>query len=331
MYTPRENFLRTLKGENPDRLVNEWEPFALIMNDPVMKFARGNRKKGSTTLDKWGTTICWPADQHGAMPHVTEETKVLKDITRWRDYVNVPDLVANATDWTDALATVATVDRNEKLIMGFMGTGIFEQAHFLMGFEDTLCNLLMEPEAMHELLEVIFEYRLTYAKLLVENLKPDIILSHDDWGEKTKLLMSAELWREFFKPLYAKLYGYMKENGVIVMHHADSHLEAIVEDMVDIGVDVWQGALPQNNLPKIQKQLNGRMVLMGGIDAAITDVSNWSEDVIRAEVRRACDEYAPGGGFIPCVTYGAPGTIYGEVDGIVKDEISKCSPKYFPY
>jgi hypothetical protein len=36
-----------------------------------------------------------------------------------------------------------------------------------MGFEDTLVNFLLEPEAMHELAEAIGAYRMEYAKLIV--------------------------------------------------------------------------------------------------------------------------------------------------------------------
>lgn len=32
----------------------------------------------------------------------------------------------------------------------------------------------------------------------------------------------------------------MKDHGVIVMHHADSFMEPIIEDMVDLGIDIWQ-------------------------------------------------------------------------------------------
>ena len=35
-----------------------------------------------------------------------------------------------------------------------------------MTFEDTLTNFLLEPEAMHELIDAICEYRLTYMKLI---------------------------------------------------------------------------------------------------------------------------------------------------------------------
>ena len=49
-------------------------------------------------------------------------------------------------------------------------------------------NFLLEPEAMHELIDVICEYRLTYMKLVVEHLHPDCIVSHDDWGAKDSCL-----------------------------------------------------------------------------------------------------------------------------------------------
>lgn len=318
-----------MKGTDPDRLVNQYQPFVPIMNDPVGRYTRGNRVRGITSKDRWGTTIVFPEDQFAAMPHVTATDKVVPDITEWQKSVRVPDLTANCTDWTDALEAASKVDRNESMVMAFMGTGLFEQLHFLMGFEDTLVNFLAEPESMHELIEVVAEYRYTYAKLLVENLKPDIILSHDDWGSKTSLFMSPGIWREFIKPYYAKMYGMMHDHGVLVMHHADSYLMNIIDDLPEIGIDIWQGVLPQNNIPEIQSRLGGKLTLMGGIDAAIVDRKDATEEEIRAEVRRCCDAYAPGGHFIPCMTYGLSGSIFPHVDPIIADEIDKYSAKFF--
>lgn len=331
MYSIKENFLRTIKGDNPDRIVVQWEALNPIMTDPCNTFARGNRKRGTNSVDRWGTHISWPEDQPAAMPHITEETKVLKDITNWRDYVNVPDVEANASEgWEDVQKQADEIRANGGLVMAFMGTGMFEQMHYLMGFEDTLVNLLVEPEASHELLDVICEYRCTYAQLIIDNLKPDYILSHDDWGSKANLFMHPDVWREFFKERYAKFYKLFRDAGITVIHHADSHCESIVEDMVDIGVDIWQGVLPQNDIPKIQKQLNGRMALMGGIDAAIVDIEDVDEEIIRAEVRRACDEYVPAGYFIPCLPNGLRnGAIFPRTDEIIDDEIAKYSKNIF--
>ena len=198
-----------------------------------------------------------------------------------------------------------------------------------MGFEDTLANMLIEPEAMAELVEMVGTYRFTYMKLLVDNLKPDIILSHDDWGSKKSMFMSPNIWRELIKPQYVKIYGYAKEHGVMIMHHADSFLEPIVEDMVDIGIDIWQGVLPQNDIVSIQKRLDGRMTLMGGIDAALVDKVDSTEEEIRAETRRALEAYSPQGSFIPCITYGGAGTIFPNADKFITDEINRYNKEKF--
>ena len=202
-------------------------------------------------------------------------------------------------------------------------------AFSVMGFEDMLVNFLLEPEDMMDLCNAIGEYRFQLTKLIVDHLHPDIILSHDDWGSKQALFVSPDTWREFIKPQYEKSYKYMKDHGVIVMHHADSFMEPIVEDMVDLGIDIWQGTLPQNDIVKLQKQLAGRMTLMGGIDASIVDRVDSTEEEIRKEVRRACEEYAPGGHFIPCITYGGPGCLFPHVDPIIDDEIAKYNKEVY--
>ncbi|MCJ7837154.1 uroporphyrinogen decarboxylase (URO-D) [Cuneatibacter sp. NSJ-177] len=326
MLTAKENLMELLKKDGqPDRLLKQFEAFDVVLTDPINQFCRGNRKRGMTTYDKWGTCILFPEDAPGPMPHVTPENKVCPDVTEWRDTVKVPDLIANCSEgWEPAVKLAEEIREKGQISMGFMGTGIFEQCHYLMGFEDALVNLLAEPDDMHELVDAIAEYRFTYAKLLVDHLHPDAILSHDDWGSKTSLFMSPEIWREYFKEHYRRIYGYMKDHGVIVIHHADSYCEPIVEDMAEIGIDIWQGVLPSNDIPAIQKKLQGRMVLMGGIDAAVVDRADSTEEEIRAEVRRACESYGPGGHFIPCLTYGLKDSgIYPNVDATIEDEIDR--------
>ena len=333
MLTERQNFLETIKYGNPDRLVVQWGPMIPIMNDPCTKFVRGNRVKGTNSIDVWGTHIHWPEDQFAAMPHVTADTKVLPDITKWRECIKVPDItsVGENGDWSEALALIDSVDRNENMVMAFMGTGMFEQLHYLMGFEDTLMNFLLEPEAMDELLEVICEFRCAFATQLVKNLKPDAILSHDDWGSKTQLFLPPDIWRQFFKERYRRFYKIFKDAGVVVIHHADCHCEAIVEDMAEIGIDVWQGAICQNDIKKCQQLVKGRMAFMGGIDTALVDRGDATQEEIRTEVRRACDEYVPGGGFIANHPSGLKNSaIYPGVDATIDDEIRIYSKKFFP-
>ncbi|MEA4966413.1 MAG: uroporphyrinogen decarboxylase family protein [Oscillospiraceae bacterium] len=334
MLSAKQNFLETIQLDGkPDRLVAQFEGTTFLPVSAVSFYERGARRPGMPpTPDRFGTTILWPEGQFAAMPHVTEENKAIPDITEWKKSVVFPDLLEVCGDpamWESYVEQVAKIDRSNTLVMAFMPTGVFERLHFLMGMEDALVNFLMEPEAMKELCDAVGEYRYQYAKLIVDYMKPDIMLTHDDWGAKKSMFISPDTWREFIKPTYVKQNQYMKEHGVIVMHHADSFMEPIVEDMVELGVDIWQGTLPENDIVKLQKQLAGRMTLMGGIDASIVDRADSTEEEIRREVRRACETYAPGGHYMPCITYGGPGCLFKHVDPIINDEIKKFNHEVY--
>ncbi len=330
MLTPKQNLLETLKPDGkPECLCNSFTMFRGIAGDPVFKLVRGNRIRGTNSYDQWGTLIMFPEDAPAAIPMVTPENQIVQDITQWRDYVKVPDLAGKCQEgWEDAIANEKAIDHEKYLTMVVMGTGIFEQLHMLMTFEDTLMNFLVEPESMHELIDTIYEYRLTYMKLIVEHLHPDCIVSHDDWGSKESLFFSPDTWREFFKEPYRKLYQYLHDNNVIVMHHGDSYMEPIVEDMAEIGIDIWQGVLPSNNIQAISENVGDKMLLMGGIDAVI-DREDVTEEEVRKETRRACNEYGDLKGFWPCMTYGGPGTLFPEVENIIIDEIDRFNQEKY--
>lgn len=331
--TPKKNLLESLKfaDGNPACLNNSFTMLKGIAGDPCFKLIRGNRIRGTYSYDAWGTYIRFEETDPAAVPIVTEENQVIQDIEEWEKYVKVPDLIGKCSEgWETAIANKAAIDQDKYLTMVVMGTGIFEQLHMLMTFEDTLMNLIDEEveDKMKELIDVITEYRLTYMKLICENLHPDVIISHDDWGSKTSMFFSLETWRKFFKEPYRKMYDYLHSQGVIVMHHSDSFLEPFVEDMAEIGVDICQGVLPSNNIKDICERVGNRMLIMGGIDSVI-DREDATEEEIRKETRRACEEYGDLPGFWPGMTYGGPGCLYPGVEELIIDEINKYNKEKY--
>ena len=103
-----------------------------------------------------------------------------------------------------------------------------------------------------------------------------------------------------------------------------------MEDMIDLHIDLWQGVLPQNDIPRLQEQITGRMALMGGIDAAIVDRADSTEDEIRTETRRVCEELHPERQLYSlAITYGGPGTIYPQGDQYINDEIDRFNEEHF--
>ena len=104
MMTPKELLLEQLKRDGrPDRQLCQYEAFMLVPGDPVNKYLRAGIRKGAMAVNRWGVTIDYPENAPGPMPHITPETKVLKDITEWKSFVHAPDLVSNCTEgWEEA-------------------------------------------------------------------------------------------------------------------------------------------------------------------------------------------------------------------------------------
>lgn len=327
MMTQKERYLTLASGGKPDGFVNQYAFLQLIFSDPLMNLEK--RIKGRDSVCPWGVTFRWPETEMFAIPYITEETKVCKDITEWRKYVHAPSLDVPEEAWDAAKADLAAIDRNEHLAALWCHTGVFERFHFLMGFEDALCNLLVEPEACHELLAYITDWRLDFLERCLDRLDVDAVFFHDDWGTKNSTFVSPEVWREFFKPCYQRIYGYIRSRGKRVIHHADSYCATLVEDMVDLGIETWQGVLPTNDIPALQKQLNGRMLLMGGFDSGILDGEESTEEDIRRHVAQVCAACAEGGGWIPCITNGDPALLHPGRYEIVSDEIQRQSRIYF--
>ncbi len=109
---------------------------------------------------------------------------------------------------------------------------------------------------------------------------------------------------------------------------ADSFCEPIAEDMAEIGIDIWQGVLPTNDIAGLSRRLDGRMALMGGISSVI-DREDSTEEEIRGEMRRVLSEYGQLKHFIPSYTYGGPGTLFPHVLPLIHEEIEAYNQAHF--
>ena len=323
MTTPKERFLKYMRNDNPDWIGNPFECFNLDKNPPNLPFLldatahahKRTGKGGVGVTDAWGVVWDWPDDQPGPTPN--HACQVIKDITRWREFFDFPDL--DNLDWSNEL--LKDVDRENKLVMMQSPRGMFEFSHAMMGFETALENFLLEPDDMYELLSAYTDWKIKAAGLCIDHSKPDIITNMDDWGSKTQLFLPPRVWREILKPLYERFFGYIKSRGVITMTHCDCHAQEVCEDMVEIGLDIWQGVTPENDLPGVVERTGGKLFLFGGMDMSAIDYPGVTEDVIRAHIRQILDDYAPTKRFLPMFSSWMP--IFPGVKDIACDEMNK--------
>jgi uroporphyrinogen decarboxylase len=127
----------------------------------------------------------------------------------------------------------------------------------------------------------------------------------DDWGTQNGLFMSPSVWRELIKPEQARMYNAVKELNGIVFQHSCGCIEAIVGDLIEIGMDVWHPAQPCNNLALLKQKYGNKMCFMGAIDSQYVLPLGSTEEV-REEVRRRIKELGKDGGYIPLPSHEIP-------------------------
>jgi len=328
MLTKKQNLLETIKGGNPDRFVNQYEYLGLVY-DPATLAALGNCPKGETAVNGWGVTIKFPDYVPGPFPDTSEELRVIKDVTKWRDYVNAPPVKFSAEEWAPFVAAANAVDRNEQFAAPFVAPGIFEKLHYLMGMEEAMMTFYEEPEAMHELIDFLVDYEISVAKEVTEHLHPDALFHHDDWGAQRSSFLSPDMFGEFIAPAYKKIYKCWKDNGVeLIVHHSDSYAANLVPHMIDCGIDIWQGVMSTNDVPALVKKYGGQISFHAGIDNGKVDRADWTKELIMAEVEKACQNCGKLY-YIPGATMGGPESTYPGVYEAVSEAIDEMSKKMF--
>ena len=293
MPTPKENFLRLLHNDNPTWLGDPWAcnnpgGMARAFTTDAVTLITGIQPGQVGVKNIWGVTMDWPQGHGGAIPHVTEENKVVKDITCWQDFVHF--------------------------------------SHYLMGFEDALMNYLLEPESMYELLGAYTDWKIKAIDKVIDHVHPDILHQHDDWGNKMNLFIPPTVWREIIKPHYQRFFDHVKSRGVMIQLHNDSVSSAVAADMVDLGIDMWQGVLPQDDIPGIIEKTEGKLFLMGGIDMQKIDFPTATQEMVDAEVQHALDTYMPLGHFMPCIT--SIIAVHDNVDAMLVDALNRLGGEY---
>jgi hypothetical protein len=330
MASPKENFLRLMKNDNPKWVGDPWSCFPVnpifrpITFDAITSNLNGPKRGEKGIRNRLGVIFDWPADQPGSTPNNHGDNKLVKDITQWKDFVQLPDM--SWVSWDEVDQFLATVDRDKYLVMAPSFTGMFEYSHYVLGFQDALVNYLMEPEHMFDMLSAFTDWKIKNVGLVIDHMKPDIIHSHDDWGNKRSLFLNPSTWREMIKPHYERFYGYIKSRGVLIQHHADCVSHEVAEDMVDLGIDMWQGVIPQNDIKGVIERTEGKLCIMGGFDMQLIDFPDTPEEKIRNYVHEVIDTYMPLGSFMPCVTNIIP--VHKNVEQVINDEMDKSGAIY---
>ena len=176
-----------------------------------------------------------------------------------------------------------------------LGFSLFERAWTLRGMENLLMDFYDNPMFVRELFETIADYNIAQVRHAMECADIDAVYFGDDWGQQVGLLMGPDIWREFIKPVLARMYGVVRDAGKYVMIHSCGDVDELFDDLVEIGLTCFNPFQPEvMDVWGLIPRYRGRLSFHGGVSTQRTLPHGTPEDV-RDEVRRLIDIGADGG------------------------------------
>ncbi len=178
---------------------------------------------------------------------------------------------------------------------------MFERMHFIHGFEPTLEDLVLKPELSEALLDKLIGYQIGIVEMAGKLGKGHIHCfdTTDDWGTQKNMFISPKMWRKIFKPRYKRLIDAIHDNGMVIRFHSDGRINAIHEDLVEIGVDILNIHQPLLvGIDEVSEKLQGKVCFEVSVDIQST-LPGGTQEAIESQVKELVQKWAtPHGGMI---------------------------------
>jgi uroporphyrinogen decarboxylase len=248
----------------------------------------------SGDVDEWGVWRRKGGWHH--FVHLQPSLRGIQDFGRFKEYP-WPDL-DQPYRWQGVRQQVESLHTQGLAVAGYAGS-VFERSWYLRGLEDLLLDMLATPGVARWLFERAAALQ-QFAAEQFARAGVDIVIIGDDVAGQQGMLMKLATWREFLKPHLAATVRAVKRAGArtAVLYHSDGNVEAIIPDLVEIGVDILNPVQPECMDPAaIKRQFGDRLSFWGTVGVQRT-MSLGTPGEVRAEVRARIRDVACGGGLI---------------------------------
>jgi uroporphyrinogen decarboxylase len=185
-----------------------------------------------------------------------------------------------------------------------LGGELFETAWRLRGFEQLMVDLIDNPPLVDYLLEQLTAMHVALS-LALTRAGIDILALDDDVAEPTRMLISPVMWRRYFKPRIRAIIEACRavNPDMFIFWHSDGHIEPIIPDLIEIGVNVLNPVQPDVMDPAhLKRQYGDRLAFWGTVGTP----QRWAwgtPDEIRQEVYERIMTVGVAGGLILSPAY----------------------------
>lgn len=172
------------------------------------------------------------------------------------------------------------------------------------GQERWWMRMLSEPQTVHDFLDKACEAGLSQLRLVDQAVGKyaDMHLVAHDFGDLRGVMMGPGLWREIYKPHFAKLFGeWRRISRMKVAMHSCGSIAEILDDLVDCGLQVInpvQISAANMDPGRLKERYAGRLVFYGGSYDAVACPVDTPAEAVHDFVSRNIRTLSRGGGYI---------------------------------
>ena len=200
--------------------------------------------------------------------------------------------------------------RNRNKYLAIVGYGPFEAIWRCHGWEETLTDMLLEPEWMSEMFMAAADLLIdTVAFMDDHGMKPDAVWINEDMGGTHTLLFAPYVYDELLFSLHHRIAEALHRRGIHLIMHSCGKIAPLLPRLIEVGVDVIQALQANTGMDVVE--------LRAEYGKDITFFGNIAEhafakgpEAIEAELRRKIPVAMAGGGYI----YHSDHSIPPEVD-----------------
>lgn len=293
----RENSLAALRHERYDFVPSHFDHlmagFGAVPGPALEKGPMGGG------LDGFG--VAWiPTASGGGAPVPVPGTHLMdsETIVDWKKIVTIPD--PSAYDWASCAAFELTMGNpKEQAIEYGCGTGPFERLVALMGFEEALMALALEPQACYDLMDAVTNFKIECIPYIKKHYHAEIFTHYDDIATQQCTFMDPKIYRQYIKPLHKRLCDAARSYDMIPIQHTCGKADALIEDFIETGAAAWTSVQPTNDIEGILKAYGKHIVISGGYDTTgRPGQADVTPSEVDDEVKRCMETYGSYRGYM---------------------------------
>jgi uroporphyrinogen decarboxylase len=249
-------------------------------------------KSGDFT-DAWGCG--WHVADNDSVPELKHPP--LAETSRIASYHPPADLLDRAR-FTKASKICPTTNR---FVLAWSEVRPFDRLRSLRGNQSAIADLARGTKDIRSLLAMLHDFACKELELWAST-EVDGVAFRDDWASPDGLLISAEMWREMFRPMYREYCRILHAQDKFVFFHSDGDISDIFGDLAKLEIDAIHSQLHLMNVDRLAKKYRGRVTFWGGVDCQGLHSQGEVEQflALAMSVRKALD-YGQGGVIAQCL------------------------------